>query len=91
MDRGSLKAFHDSQFTIHRLRVQPLHRLVDVPSDCQRQHRQRIVDGAQHCRFVIARLSLDYLGEILWPGTVEIGTAVKAVGNSSLTFTQALF
>ena len=41
--------------------------------------------------FVIARLSLDYHGEILWPGTVEIGTAVKALGNSSLTFTQALF
>ncbi|HVE23399.1 MAG TPA: thioesterase family protein [Acidocella sp.] len=41
--------------------------------------------------FVIARLSLDYHGEILWPGTVEIGTAVKALGNSSITFTQALF
>ncbi|HEY1858220.1 acyl-CoA thioesterase [Acidocella sp.] len=41
--------------------------------------------------FVIARLSLDYLGEIFWPGTVEIGTAVKAFGNSSITFTQALF
>jgi acyl-CoA thioester hydrolase len=41
--------------------------------------------------FVIARLSLDYRGEIFWPGTVEIGTAVKAVGNSSITFAQALF
>jgi acyl-CoA thioester hydrolase len=41
--------------------------------------------------FVIARLSLDYHGEIHWPGTVEIGTAVKALGNSSITFSQALF
>ena len=41
--------------------------------------------------FVIARLNLDYRGEIFWPGTVEIGTAVKALGNSSVTFIQALF
>jgi acyl-CoA thioester hydrolase len=41
--------------------------------------------------FVIARLVLDYRAEIFWPGTVEIGTAVKAIGNSSITFTQAIF
>ena len=41
--------------------------------------------------FVLARITIDYLAEIRWPGTVEIGTAVKSVGNSSLTVTQALF
>ncbi len=41
--------------------------------------------------FVIARICIDYRGEIFWPGTVEIGSAVKAVGNTSITFTQALF
>jgi acyl-CoA thioester hydrolase len=41
--------------------------------------------------FVIARLYVDYRGEIFWPGTVEIGTGVKAVGNTSITFIQALF
>jgi acyl-CoA thioester hydrolase len=41
--------------------------------------------------FVLARITIDYLAEIHLPGTVEIGTAVKAVGNSSLTVTQALF
>ncbi|HTJ91449.1 MAG TPA: thioesterase family protein [Acidocella sp.] len=41
--------------------------------------------------FVIARLCVDYRGEIFWPGTVEVGTAVKALGNSSITFSQALF
>jgi acyl-CoA thioester hydrolase len=41
--------------------------------------------------FVIARLILDYRAEIFWPGTVEIGTAVKTIGNSSITFTQAIF
>ena len=41
--------------------------------------------------FVIARLCVDYRGEIFWPGTVEIGTGVKSIGNSSVTFNQALF
>ena len=41
--------------------------------------------------FVIARITIDYRAEIFWPGTVEIGTAVKAIGNSSVTFVQALF
>jgi acyl-CoA thioester hydrolase len=41
--------------------------------------------------FVIARITIDYKAEVFWPGTVEIGTAVKAIGNSSVTFFQALF
>jgi acyl-CoA thioester hydrolase len=41
--------------------------------------------------FVIARIVIDYRAELFWPGRVEIGTGVKAVGNSSATFTQALF
>jgi acyl-CoA thioester hydrolase len=41
--------------------------------------------------FVLARLSIDFLGEMRWPGEVEIGTAIAAVGNSSLKFRQALF
>jgi acyl-CoA thioester hydrolase len=43
------------------------------------------------CAFVIARLELDYVGEILWPGRVDIGTRVKSVGRSSLRLEQALF
>lgn len=41
--------------------------------------------------FVIARLVLDYLAEIHWPGEVDIGTGVLSVGRSSMTLTQALF
>jgi acyl-CoA thioester hydrolase len=41
--------------------------------------------------FVLAHLSIDYLGEIRWPGEVEIGTAIASVGNSSLRVHQALF
>jgi acyl-CoA thioester hydrolase len=47
--------------------------------------------GGPDASFVLARLSIDYLGEIRWPGEVEIGTAIDTVGNSSLRFRQALF
>lgn len=43
------------------------------------------------CAFVIASLRLDFLGEIRWPGRVEIGTRVSRIGNSSFTLEQALF
>jgi YbgC/YbaW family acyl-CoA thioester hydrolase len=43
------------------------------------------------CAFVIARLELDYIGEIFWPGRVEIGTRVKSIGRSSMRLEQALF
>ncbi|HCI03251.1 MAG: thioesterase [Oceanospirillaceae bacterium] len=41
--------------------------------------------------FVIANSNLNLLGEINWPGTVEIGTRVVRIGNSSVTLTQGLF
>ncbi len=41
--------------------------------------------------FVLAKLDLNYLAEILWPGTVEIGTRVVRVGRSSVTMQQAVF
>ena len=43
------------------------------------------------CAFVIARLELDFIGEILWPRRVDIGTRVKSIGRSSLRVEQALF
>lgn len=46
---------------------------------------------APGCAFVIASLQLDFLGEITWPGRVEIGTRVLSVGRSSLTLEQGLF
>lgn len=41
--------------------------------------------------FVLAKIEINYLAEVLWPGTVEIGTRVAKVGNSSVTMEQALF
>jgi acyl-CoA thioester hydrolase len=43
------------------------------------------------CGAVIVSNKLDLIGEITWPGTVEIGTAVKHIGNSAVTVLQGLF
>ncbi len=43
------------------------------------------------CALVIARLILDFRAEMLWPGTVEIGTAVLGIGRSSFTLGQGIF
>ena len=45
------------------------------------------IDG----QFVIARLEIDFLGEMRWPGSVVIGSRCEHVGHTSLVMTQALF
>lgn len=40
---------------------------------------------------VLARIEIDYLKELHWPGTVEIGTAVGSIGRSSYLFVQAVY
>ena len=46
---------------------------------------------SEGCTFVLASLHLDFLGEINWPGQVDVGTRVASVGKSSVTFEQGLF
>ena len=43
------------------------------------------------CSFVIARLQVDYLGEITWPGRVDVGTRILSIGTSSMILEQGLF
>jgi len=45
----------------------------------------------ENTSFVIASLNLQLRAEMHWPGTVEIGTAVTRIGNSSIHLTQSLF
>lgn len=41
--------------------------------------------------FVLARLVIDFVREINWPGEVEIGTRVVSLGRSSLRLDHAVF
>lgn len=45
----------------------------------------------ENTAFVLARIELDYRAEVHWPCTVEIGTAVLGIGNSSMTLIQGVF
>ena len=40
---------------------------------------------------VLARLDINFLKELHWPGAVEIGTGIAEIGRSSFTFAQAVF
>jgi acyl-CoA thioester hydrolase len=40
---------------------------------------------------VLARLDINFLKELHWPGEVEIGTGIADIGRSSFTFLQAIF
>ena len=54
-------------------------------------YRQQPPVYPEGTQFVIARLEIDYLREILWPGEVVCGTAMAKVGNSSVRLVQSLF
>jgi acyl-CoA thioester hydrolase len=41
--------------------------------------------------FSLVRAIIDFRGELRWPGTIDIGTAIARLGTSSLTFAQAVF
>lgn len=41
--------------------------------------------------WVVARMEIDYLKEMHFPGKVRVGTRIEKLGNSSLTLRQAIF
>jgi acyl-CoA thioester hydrolase len=43
------------------------------------------------CHFLLARVEIDFRGELNWPGEVLVGSRVGKVGRTSLTFDQAIF
>jgi acyl-CoA thioester hydrolase len=47
--------------------------------------------GAAGATTVLARLDINFLKELHWPGTVEIGTGTTHIGRSSYSFLQAIF
>jgi acyl-CoA thioester hydrolase len=40
---------------------------------------------------VLARIEIDYLCELRWPGTVQIGTGIARIGRTSVVLDQAVF
>jgi acyl-CoA thioester hydrolase len=50
-----------------------------------------VIVEAVGCRFVLARLEIDFRGELFWPGELVIGSRVAKIGRTSLTCDQAIF
>lgn len=48
-------------------------------------------DEAGTLDFVLARITIDFVKELRYPGTVDIGTRVRRLGTKSMTFTNAVF
>lgn len=46
---------------------------------------------SEGCTLVVVSLSINFLAELLWPGTVEIGTRITKIGRSSVTIENGLF
>jgi acyl-CoA thioester hydrolase len=47
--------------------------------------------GVLNATYVLVRQEIDFLKELLWPGNVEIGTALLESGRSSFTVLQTIF
>ena len=41
--------------------------------------------------FALVKISIEYLNEMHYPGEVDVGTLVRRIGNSSVTYGQAIF
>jgi acyl-CoA thioester hydrolase len=47
--------------------------------------------GAPGLTYVLVRMEVDYMKELHWPGSVDIGTGVTEFGRSSFKVAQAIF
>ena len=49
------------------------------------------IQGTQVKFSAMTGAEIDFLAELYWPGTVEIGTGVSRIGRSSFGLTQGVF
>jgi acyl-CoA thioester hydrolase len=47
--------------------------------------------GVPGATFVMVRMEVNYLRELHWPGTIEVGTGLAEFGRSSFSVEQAIF
>ena len=50
-----------------------------------------VADEAPSLDFVLARITIDFVKELTYPGSVDIGTRVFRLGTKSMTFSNAVF
>jgi acyl-CoA thioester hydrolase len=60
-------------------------------AELNRRAFARSLDTKPVPRFYLANLNVDFLAEISYPGTIEIGSSIGRAGTSSFTIVQAAF
>ncbi len=50
-----------------------------------------IADETTTLDFVLARITIDFIKELGYPGSVDIGTCVRRLGTKSMTFSNGVF
>lgn len=50
-----------------------------------------IADETTTLDFVLARITIDFIKELGYPGSVDIGTRVRRLGTKSMTFSNGVF
>jgi acyl-CoA thioester hydrolase len=52
---------------------------------------KKIADETTTLDFVLARITIDFVKELAYPGSVDIGTRVLRLGTKSMAFSNAVF
>lgn len=52
---------------------------------------EEIADETTTLDFVLARITIDFISELAYPGSVDIGTRVLRLGTKSMTFSNGVF
>ena len=47
--------------------------------------------GLAHLDVLVVKVAIEYLAELTYPGTVEVGSRVSRIGSKSFTTTHAIF
>jgi acyl-CoA thioester hydrolase len=55
-----------------------------------RSHMRKSIGIPTHFSGRIVRFEINFMNEIRYPGNIEIGTAVKSIGRSSMIIAQAI-
>jgi acyl-CoA thioester hydrolase len=80
----------DPQWHLNNARIAELYQEARISFN-QSLSREFDLERQPDRRVLVARQSIDYLGEVQWPGEVSVGVGVLHVGGASFSFAMAMF
>jgi acyl-CoA thioester hydrolase len=80
----------DPQWHLNNVRIAELYQEGRISFNRALSHEFDL-EHRQGRRVLVARQSIDYLGEIQWPGLISVGVGVSRVGGTSFSLGLAMF